>query len=118
MITITEAAVIRIKEMMEENGESDTTFFRFGVTGGGCSGLSYSMSFDENVTDSDSLFQIDGINVVLNQADVSIVKETKIDYKQNMLGGGFTIDNPNAIASCGCGSSFRTKKESGTPTDC
>lgn len=117
VINITENASAQIKEMMKD--ESDNVYFRFGIKGGGCSGLSYSMGFDYEVNkELDVVEDIDGIPVVLFNQDVPIIEGTTIDFKQNMMGGGFSIDNPNAIVSCGCGSSFRTKDKVGSPGDC
>lgn len=117
MITLTEAARIHVKKMMETNEEQDA-MLRVGVTGGGCSGLSYAMHFVQKKEETDETFQMDDLTVLISKQDLPILKGTVIDYKENLLGGGFIIENPNAIASCGCGTSFRTKKETGTPTDC
>lgn len=116
-ITITDYARQQIQDMMKE--ESDGVYLRFGVKGGGCSGLSYSLGFEYEINEElDTVEEINGIPVVLNNQDIPIIKGTTIDFKQNMMGGGFSIDNPNAIISCGCGSSFRTKNKVGTPGDC
>ncbi|MFU0788509.1 HesB/IscA family protein [Virgibacillus proomii] len=116
-ITITDHARQQIQDMMKE--ESDGVYLRFGVKGGGCSGLSYSLGFEYEINEElDTVEEINGIPVVLNNQDIPIIKGTTIDFKQNMMGGGFSIDNPNAIISCGCGSSFRTKDKVGTPGDC
>ncbi len=118
IITLTESAANRIKEMMAEQ-KKEHAYLRVGIKGGGCTGLTYGMGFDENVQADDEQFETQGIKVVVDSESAPILKGTKIDYKQNMMGGGFTIDNPNAIASCGCGSSFRTATNAGTPTaDC
>ncbi|WLR50446.1 iron-sulfur cluster assembly accessory protein [Bacillus tianshenii] len=117
MLTITDAAAHQIKEMMEAE-EKESLMLRVGVKGGGCSGLSYGMGFDEEAGDSDTTFEQHDIKVVVNKDDAKILEGVVIDFKQNMMGGGFTIDNPNAIATCGCGSSFRTKENAGTPEDC
>lgn len=117
VITLTDQASLQIKEMMQE--EENPVYFRFGIQGGGCSGLSYSLGFEENINEElDHVEEINGIPVVINKQDIPIIEGTTIDYKQNMMGGGFTIDNPNAIVSCGCGSSFRAKDYEGTPETC
>lgn len=114
ILNITEAAGHQIKEMMKEEGGD--VRLRFGVKGGGCSGLSYAMGFEDEINEElDLLEDSSGIPVVINRQDAAIVEGTTIDYKQNMMGGGFTIDNPNAIVSCGCGSSFKTAANAGTP---
>jgi iron-sulfur cluster assembly protein len=116
MITITESAGFQIKDMMEQEGES--VFLRVGVKGGGCSGLSYGMGFEQKASDKDVQLEQHGIKVLVNKDDAKILEGLKIDYKESMMGGGFTIDNPNAIASCGCGSSFKTADNAGTPEEC
>ena len=117
VVNITEAAAFQIKEMMKHNGE-EGSFLRVAVKGGGCSGLSYGMGFDHEVKEEDLQLAQHGIQILVAKEDAPILNGTKIDYKQSMMGGGFTIDNPNAIASCGCGSSFRTATATGTPEEC
>ncbi|MBM7704612.1 HesB/IscA family protein [Metabacillus iocasae] len=117
ILTITEAASFQIKDMMKEHGE-ENAYLRVTIKGGGCSGLSYGMGFDHEVQDEDMLFEQHGINVLVDKESAPILRDVKIDYKQSMLGGGFTIDNPNAIANCGCGSSFRTATNAGKPEEC
>ncbi|MFP3488977.1 iron-sulfur cluster assembly accessory protein, partial [Staphylococcus sp. SIMBA_130] len=112
----TDNASAQIKEMMQE--ESAGAHLRFGIKGGGCSGLSYSLGFEYDINEElDVVEDINGIPVVFFNQDIPIIEGTTIDFKQNMMGGGFAIDNPNAIVSCGCGSSFRTKDKVGTPGD-
>ncbi|WP_043932290.1 HesB/IscA family protein [Bacillus sp. EB01] len=117
VVNITEAAALQIKDMMKQN-EEEGSFLRVGVKGGGCSGLSYGMGFDQEISESDILLEQHGIQILVNKEDGPILNGTKIDFKQSLMGGGFTIDNPNAIASCGCGSSFRTATKTGTPEEC
>lgn len=115
MIILTDAAGYRIKEML---GDENVPFLRFGVTGGGCSGLSYKLGYAKKEEETDILLETKGISIVIDEKDVSIIKGTTIDFKQSLMGGGFTIENPNAIVSCGCGTSFRTKNVQGTPGEC
>lgn len=116
-IQITDQARDQIKDMMQE--ETDDIRLRFGVQGGGCSGLSYALGFDDEVNnDLDETEIINEIPVVMNKQDMPILENTEIDFKQNMMGGGFSIHNPNAIMSCGCGSSFRTDTAVGSPDKC
>ena len=117
MITLTESAVSQIQDMMEAEDEKGL-MLRLGVKGGGCSGLSYGMGFDTEKHEEDMKLDINGLAVLIDQESAPIIKGIVIDYKQNMMGGGFTIDNPNAIASCGCGTSFRTAANAGKPEDC
>lgn len=117
IITLTEAAALQIKDMMKQNGEEDA-YFRFSINGGGCSGLSYGMSLDHEKNDNDQFLEQYGVPVIIDDESAPILIGTVIDYKQSLMGGGFTIDNPNALVSCGCGSSFRTPKVEGTPEKC
>lgn len=116
-VTLTEAAALQIKDMLKQNNE-EGAFLRVSIKGGGCSGLSYGMGVEHEKSADDFEFDQHGIKVLVDKQSEPILKGTVIDYKQSMMGGGFTIDNPNAIASCGCGSSFRTATEAGTPEDC
>lgn len=117
IIILTEAAAFQIKEMQKHNGE-EGAFLRVAVKGGGCSGLSYGMNFDETKNEDDLLDEQFGLQIIVSQLDAPILKGTQIDYKQSLLGGGFTIENPNAIASCGCGTSFRAPGREATPEVC
>lgn len=116
MITITESAGSKIKEMLA--GEEGNPYLRVGVKGGGCSGLSYGMGFDAEKHEKDTELEQQGIKVLIDEYSRPILHGTVIDYKESLMGGGFTINNPNAIASCGCGSSFRTKEVAGKPEEC
>mgnify|MGYP003450133994 FL=1 len=117
VVIITEAAAFRIKEMMEHNEEVGA-FLRVGVNGGGCSGLTYGMSFTMDKNDDDLLDEQHDLPIVVSAEDAPILQGTKIDYKQSLMGGGFTIDNPNAIANCGCGTSFKAAARPAEPQPC
>ncbi|MGX7596274.1 HesB/IscA family protein [Planococcus plakortidis] len=117
VVEITEAASFQVKEMMRHN-EEEGSFLRVAVKGGGCSGLTYGMGFEQKASDTDDQYEQHGIRILINKEDAPILQGTIVDYKQSLMGGGFTIDNPNAIASCGCGTSFRTAKKAGTPENC
>ncbi|GGE80524.1 HesB/IscA family protein [Priestia taiwanensis] len=117
MITVTEQAALQIKDMLKAE-EKESGFVRLAVHGGGCSGLSYGLGFEEEKKDDDTVLEFYGVHILVDEESAPIVKGVIIDYKESMLGGGFTIDNPNAIASCGCGSSFRTATNAGKPEEC
>ncbi|UOQ85327.1 HesB/IscA family protein [Gracilibacillus salinarum] len=118
VINISENAKLQIQEMMKEE-DAETVRLRFGVKGGGCSGLSYSLGFDYDVNEElDHTEESNGIPLTIQKFDIDVIQGTTIDFKQNMMGGGFTIENPNAIVSCGCGSSFKAKEREGTPENC
>ncbi|MDZ5472113.1 iron-sulfur cluster assembly accessory protein [Bacillus sp. 31A1R] len=116
-LTLTEAAALHIKDMMKEN-EEEGAFLRVAIKGGGCSGLSYGMGFAHEIEEGDTELEQHGIKMLIDKDSAPALKGTVIDYKQSLMGGGFTIDNPNAIASCGCGSSFRTAANAGKPEEC
>lgn len=117
VVELTEAAAFQVKETMKHN-EEEGSFLRIAVKGGGCSGLSYGMGFDKQQLDDDYIDEQHGIQIIVSKEDAPILMGTKIDYKQSLMGGGYTIDNPNAIASCGCGSSFRAATREGKPEEC
>lgn len=117
LVELSEAAAFHVKKMMAHNGE-EGSYLRVAINGGGCSGLTYGLGFEKELTDKDQILEQHGIEIIVANDDVDILKGTQVDYKESLMGGGFTIDNPNAILSCGCGTSFRTDKRVGTPSDC
>lgn len=119
VFTITDDAKQQIQEMMKD--ETASVHLRFGIKGGGCSGLSYSLGFEDDYdinAELDIVEVINDIPVVIFKQDIPMIENTVIDFKQNLMGGGFSIENPNALMSCGCGSSFRAKDNEGTPEKC
>ncbi|WP_127533694.1 iron-sulfur cluster insertion protein ErpA [Paenibacillus kobensis] len=114
MITVTETAVDKIKEMLASE-EIPNLFLRVGVKEGGCSGFSYGMGFDDERHDGDQELESNGLKVVVDSDSIKYLNGLEIDWKEQAMGGGFTIHNPNATVTCGCGSSFRTAKEAGNP---
>jgi len=117
MITISESACDKIKEMLAAE-EAANLFLRIGVKSGGCSGFSYGMGFDDTQQQDDKVLDINGIKVVVDPDSAKYLYGVEIDYQDAGMGGGFTIHNPNAVATCGCGSSFKMKDEEGTPEKC
>lgn len=115
MITISETAAGHLKTMLAEQ-EVPNMFLRLGVTAGGCSGFSYAMGFDDNETEQDVYMDIEGLKVVVSKDDIRYLNGLTIDFEESGMTGGFTIHNPNATVTCGCGSSFRTKEEAGNPS--
>jgi iron-sulfur cluster assembly protein len=119
MLTITESAANQIREIMSQEENAADTFLRVGVREGGCSGFSYGMGFDTDLKEDDvELDAPSGLKVIVDPNSAKYLYGVVIDYKESMMGGGFTIDNPNAVASCGCGSSFRTKTDEGKVEKC
>lgn len=117
MIDISAAAVGKIKEMLEGEG-NPKLFLRLGVNEGGCSGFTYQMGLDDERSEGDREMDFDGLPVVVAEADMKYLNGLKVDYQDSGMTGGFTIDNPNAVATCGCGSSFRTREEAGKAEVC
>jgi iron-sulfur cluster assembly protein len=104
-LVLTETAVKQVKQLMEAQ-KLENVYLRMGVKGGGCSGLSYSLEFDNEVGPHDKKFEIDGIPVVCDAKSYLYLNGITLDYVQQGLTGGFTFVNPNAKSSCGCGTSF------------
>lgn len=117
MIHISDSAAVRIKELLAAE-ETPNLFLRLGVRPGGCSGFSYAMGFDDEVHDQDEALEINGLKVVVESDSIRYLNGVEIDFKDSGMGGGFTIDNPNAVASCGCGSSFKVRDEEGKVEKC
>lgn len=106
MITLSEKAVNEVKRLITEQKLPEDAGLRMGVRGGGCSGLSYALNFDTEQKESDRVFEIDGVKVVIDSKSFLYLAGTTLDYTDGLNGSGFTFDNPNATQSCGCGSSF------------
>ncbi len=106
-LTITDAAAAEVKSLVEQQDRDDLAL-RIYVAGGGCSGLQYGMALDENIEPGDELFDIGGIRCVVDATSLRYLHGSVVDYITTDMGGGFKIENPNAVKSCGCGSSFST----------
>ncbi len=108
MITVSETAKNHIFEIMkEENLSTDKFNLRVGVKGGGCSGLSYVMDFDDNKTDMDEIVDVDGVlRVLIDKKSVLYLYGTELQFSSGLNGKGFQWINPNASRTCGCGESF------------
>jgi iron-sulfur cluster assembly accessory protein len=112
MILVTETASSRLVTMMREK-ELDGFGLRVFVAGGGCSGLQYGMTFDDEMREGDAEFYAGGLRVIVDPISAGYLMGSSIDYVDTLMGGGFKIDNPNAVSSCGCGHSFRTSDNGG-----
>ena len=107
-IIVSEKARERVKELMQENGYGDDPayFLRVSVVGGGCSGLSYKMDFDNELKPTDQVFEHNGVKVVTDLKSFLYLVNTELDYSDGLNGKGFHFKNPNATRTCGCGESF------------
>ena len=105
MITITERAAAEVKRLLEME-HRERWGLRVGVAGGGCSGLSYTLAFDENPKGDDSVFEVGDIKVFVDPKSYLFIGGLTLDYSMDLLNGGFRFINPNASRTCSCGSSF------------
>ncbi|MGE3620245.1 MAG: iron-sulfur cluster insertion protein ErpA [Acidimicrobiia bacterium] len=106
MITVTENAATKVKSLMEAEGDAGSLALRVAVRPGGCSGYSYEMFFDTDIAADDVATEEAGVRVVVDPSSALLLKGATLDYKDGLQGAGFSIDNPNAQRSCGCGQSF------------
>jgi len=104
-VTLTEAAVQEVKRLMNVQGLTEGGL-RLGVKGGGCSGLSYTINFDDKIGPYDSVYEIDGIKVIVDTKSAIYLQGTQLDFHKDLMGGAFKFVNPNANKTCGCGESF------------
>lgn len=107
ILTMTPAAAQKVRELLTERNLPNHGLRVF-VQGGGCSGLSYGMAFEENIYPQDNVVETDGIRLIIDPTSLMYMQGSEIDFVDSLMGGGFAINNPNAVSSCGCGHSFRT----------
>lgn len=105
VITLSEAAVKEVKRLINVQGLTEGGL-RLGVKGGGCSGLNYTINFDEKIGQYDSVYDIDGIKVIVDAKSAIYLQGTQLDFQKDLMGGQFKFVNPNASKTCGCGESF------------
>ena len=105
-ISVTEKAAQEITKIRGENSIPDEYNLRIGVKGGGCSGLTYSLGFDGEQNDGDEIFEINGVNIIVEAKSLFYLEGTEVDFSDGLQGRGFVFNNPNAVRTCGCGSSF------------
>jgi iron-sulfur cluster assembly accessory protein len=105
MLTVTPVASVKVKEIMSQQTPSPNAL-RVAVVGGGCSGFSYHMAFENQVNDSDNVYEFTGLKVLVDQMSEMYLDGVEIDYIETLEGAGFKFNNPNVKSTCGCGSSF------------
>jgi iron-sulfur cluster assembly accessory protein len=105
MLSLTEVAASKVKEIMSQQNPSPTAL-RVAVVGGGCSGFSYHMAFDSQENPSDNVYEYEGVKVYVDQMSEMYLDGVQIDYIETLEGAGFKFNNPNVKSTCGCGSSF------------
>ena len=110
MVELTDIAAEKVRAFMEGQTAENDIGLRVGVRGGGCSGFQYALALDEQ-RDDDHVFDAAGVRVLVDPASLRYVEGSQVDYAESMMGAGFEVQNPNVVASCGCGSSFRVKDD-------
>jgi iron-sulfur cluster assembly protein len=111
MVTITERAAEKVKELLAAEGDPSLSALRVAVEGGGCSGFQYALGFDSSPEDNDETWEYHGVKVIVDRFSLPYLEGSCVDYIDGLMGAGFQIENPNVVAACGCGSSFQAKDE-------
>jgi iron-sulfur cluster assembly protein len=111
VITISDKGAEKVREFLASQ-EADVSLagLRVGVRGGGCSGFQYQLAFDEQ-RENDAVFESHGLKLLVDSESLPFVRGSTIDYEESLQGAGFKVNNPNVVAACGCGSSFRVAEE-------
>lgn len=118
MITISERAATELQELIARENKTEVAL-RVWVAGGGCSGLSYGMALDDNAPEpDDNIFDQGGLKILVDPMSLNYMDGSSIEWVDDVLGGGFKVENPNAVSSCGCGSSFATAESGGSAGGC
>jgi iron-sulfur cluster assembly protein len=105
VVTLSESALKEVKRLMNVQGLTEGGL-RLGVKGGGCSGLSYTINFDNKIGQYDTVYEFDGVKVIVDAKSAIYLQGTQLDYQKDLMGGQFKFVNPNAQKTCGCGESF------------
>ena len=115
-VTMTASAADKVRELLSQ--ENDPSLgLRIFVAGGGCSGLQYGMTLDEE-QEGDTSVQMEGFKVLVDEMSYGYISGSEVDYVDSLMGAGFTVNNPNAVSSCGCGHSFKTADDGGQARSC
>ncbi|HUY76404.1 MAG TPA: iron-sulfur cluster insertion protein ErpA [Ktedonobacterales bacterium] len=116
LVSMTTAAADKVRELLEQEDATELGLRVF-VAGGGCSGLQYGMTLDE-AQDGDEIFTQNGVRVLIDEMSAQYISGSEIDYVDSLMGAGFTVNNPMAVSTCGCGHSFKTAGDSGQARSC
>src|SRR4051795_8480039 len=117
VLSLSDAAALKLRELTKEEANPNIGL-RVYVYSGGCSGYRYGMMLEDQPTADDSVLQANGVRVYIDQNSIPLIQGSEIDYVDTLMGAGFTVNNPNAVSGCGCGSSFRTADDGGAPKGC
>jgi len=116
-LSLTDAAASKLRELTAAE-TSPEIGLRVYVYSGGCSGFKYGMMIEDAPTPEDQTLESNGVKVYVDGKSIDLLRGAQIDYVDTLMGAGFTVNNPNAVAACGCGSSFRTADDGGAPRGC
>jgi iron-sulfur cluster assembly protein len=114
-VTLTDQAASKIKELLGATPDAGDQALRVAVRGGGCSGFQYALALDQ-AKEEDHVFQHQGVSVVVDKVSMQFVFGSEVDYVDGLQGAGFTVNNPNVVAACGCGSSFQVREDAAEQT--
>src|ERR671929_1692454 len=117
VLSLSDAAALKLRELTKEETNPNIGL-RVYVYSGGCSGYRYGMMLEDHPTPEDNILEANGVKVYVDGNSVNLLSGSQIDYVDTLMGAGFTVNNPNAVAACGCGSSFRTADDSGQARAC
>jgi iron-sulfur cluster assembly protein len=109
MVTITERAAAKVRELLDAEGDPSLTALRVAVEGGGCSGFQYALGFDAGAEEGDVVAELHGVRIVVDPFSLPYLEGADVDYVDGLVDAGFKITNPNVEAACGCGSSFQAR---------
>ncbi|MDW8338872.1 MAG: iron-sulfur cluster insertion protein ErpA [Thermoleophilia bacterium] len=115
LISLTPVAAAKIKELLAEEPDAERLVLRVAIQGGGCSGFQYGLGFDSGPAEGDIELELEGVPVVIDPFSAPYLRGATIDYLNTIQESGFKIDNPNAVASCGCGHSFTVAEDEELP---
>ena len=116
IINMTPAAADKVRELLTQENDPSLALRVF-VAGGGCSGLQYGMTLDEE-QEGDTVISMSGFNILVDEMSMGYIDGSEVDYVDSLMGAGFTVNNPNAVSSCGCGHSFKTASGGGDARSC
>ena len=117
LISITDAALTQLRDLLQKQGTAELGLRVF-VQPGGCSGMSYGMGFEDHAEEGDAITEVSGVRLFVDAVSARYIKGAEIDFVDSLMGGGFTVHNPNAVSSCSCGHSFDTGGDGGTARGC
>ena len=116
-LNVTPTAVDVVRGLLQER-EIPNHALRVFVSGGGCSGMQYGMAFEESPKEFDKVVEVEGVRLIIDPTSLMYLDGATIDFVDSLMGGGFRIENPNAVSSCGCGQSFRTEGDAESAAGC